>query len=104
MEKLIQSLNKIDMFYMGTVNSNGVPKMRFAKMIKEKDGILYFSASGGNELHKDLKKCPYVEISGASSGNRPINIFSKVKLQNVRNFAEASSSPVLTLSEYIITM
>ncbi|MDR2081854.1 MAG: pyridoxamine 5'-phosphate oxidase family protein [Campylobacteraceae bacterium] len=79
-QEIIDFLNKVGVFYVGTVDEEGKPHVRPFSFVMEWEGKLAFITNNQKEVYKQLNANPHADICAFSADNIWIRISGKVKL------------------------
>lgn len=81
MNKIVDELKKIKVFYVATVEDN-LPKVRPFSSICEFENNAYICSGTQKEIYKQLKNNPYIEISGMYDGGTWIRVSAKAVIDD----------------------
>ena len=81
MNKIVEELKKVKIFYIATVDGNK-PKVRPFSSVTEFNNHVYICSGKNKEIYKQLEKNPYVELSGMYDGGTWLRVSGKAIIDN----------------------
>lgn len=78
MNKIVEELKKVKIFFIGTIGEDNKPKVRPFSSICEFEGNAYICCGKQKEVYRQLVKNPYIEICGMYDGGSWIRVSAKV--------------------------
>ena len=81
MNRVVDEIKKIGIFYIATIDENK-PKVRPFSSICEFENNIYICSGKQKEIYKQLQKNPYIEISGMYDGGTWLRVSAKAVIDN----------------------
>ena len=81
MNKVVEELKKVKVFYIATVERDK-PRVRPFSSVAEFEGHAYICTGRHKETYKQLSSNPYIELSGMYDGGTWLRVSAKVEEDN----------------------